>query len=328
MVEDVLEVLSTFIESTLKPCWIDYFPAALIATLVIGVTVAIYTANPEGIIPWARRPPTTMPTEEPRVHRARTLSSGALAVSDALGGSIQTDAEALSAVSWAASFFGGGCLEGYANAVTSKAKIVWQRAPPVRKYLCCFPQPLSDPEEEEQQQANGWATPELSESAERRWHAWTAHWVMKSSEDDKAEAAMKKQGVPYIVRKLFLRWRPERKFTINEDGYLELNSKSMLGGWIVLCSAPGTEQIGSYFGYKIRTVMSWEGDTMIAANHVTDPSGTTQITLSKHCELRGNAWIEPHGPHWVRTPLSLNPAPMRIMVDAFSLVDAFFRAAF
>ena len=89
---------------------------------------------------------------------------------------------------------------------------------------------------------------------------------------------------------LLLRFKPERKFIIDEDGYLVLNSRSLTGGWIVICSAEGTESLSSFFGYNIRSVMSWEpspvpntgSDMMITANHVTDPSGNTKVTYSKH----------------------------------------------
>jgi hypothetical protein len=53
----------------------------------------------------------------------------------------------------------------------------------------------------------------------------------------------------------------------------------------VICSAEGTTELSSYFGYTIKSVMSWEGGTMVTSNYVTDPSGCTKVTLSKH-------WIE------------------------------------
>ena len=64
---------------------------------------------------------------------------------------------------------------------------------------------------------------------------------MKHYEDDKAEATMKKQGVPYIVRKLYLRWKPERKFSGRPAPMLEL-----LGGRSCrLCMPDLSEPIAS-----------------------------------------------------------------------------------
>ena len=147
---------------------------------------------------------------------------------------------------------------------------------------------------------------------------------------------MKKQGLPYLIRKLLLRWKAERKFVMGEDGHLVLHSKALTGGWIgerppaaprggdglwcagagwgcdrgsrarrpppptaahrcaerrlrrafaVISSAEGTTEVSSYFGYTIRSVMSWEGEMLITSNHVTDPSGCTKVTLSQH-------WLE------------------------------------
>lgn len=50
----------------------------------------------------------------------------------------------------------------------------------------------------------------------------------------------------------------------------------------VICSAEGTAEKSSFFGYQILSVMSWEGNKMVTSNHVTDPSGGTKVTLSKH----------------------------------------------
>jgi len=115
--------------------------------------------------------------------------------------------------------------------------------------------------------------------------AWLGHWLMSRAENDKADAAMAKQGLPYLVRKLLLRWKAERKFHVGGDGHLVLSSKSLTGGWIIISSAEGTTEVSSYFGYEIKSVMSWEDHVMVTANHVTDPSGCTKVTLSKH-------WVE------------------------------------
>ena len=64
---------------------------------------------------------------------------------------------------------------------------------------------------------------------------------------------------------------------------------------------PGTTSLSSYFGYYIKSIMSWEGEVMITANHITDPYGTTKVPplLSPlHCvaasALRAHdAYLEP-----------------------------------
>ena len=37
------------------------------------------------------------------------------------------------------------------------------------------------------------------------------------------------------------------------------NSKSLTGGWIVIPAIEGATTEASYFGYQIKTIMSWEG---------------------------------------------------------------------
>ena len=181
-----------------KSIWNDYFPAALLLTAVVCFTAAIWNADWDAVIPWARDPKNDTDTPRLMGDMRSTLSPHSRRLSVALGGSVRTDEEALSTLAWLASFFGGGCLEGYMGYVSSKASVVWNKAPPVRKYLCCFPQPLQAPDGSPLSVSRAAS----NQHPEKRWDAWTSHWVMKYSEDDKADAAMKKQGVPYIVRKV------------------------------------------------------------------------------------------------------------------------------
>ena len=44
---------------------------------------------------------------------------------------------------------------------------------------------------------------------------------------------------------------------------------------------PGTTSLSSYFGYSIKSIMSWEGEVMVTANHITDPYGTTKVRFGR-----------------------------------------------
>jgi hypothetical protein len=45
----------------------------------------------------------------------------------------------------------------------------------------------------------------------RHKQRWIGHWELESSEDDKAEAVMKAEGVPFVARKVAMRFKPERR---------------------------------------------------------------------------------------------------------------------
>lgn len=115
-----------------------------------------------------------------------------------------------------------------------------------------------------------------------RWTAWLGHWVQEFSEDEKCDAAMCAAGVPYVVRKLLLQFKAERRFRLDSNGYLVICSRTLTGAWIDVCSAPGTTEHSSFFGYTIHSEMSWDGSTMVSTHLITDPSGDVKKTVSTH----------------------------------------------
>jgi len=226
--------------------------------------------------------------------RTRALSTHARRLSEALGmPEIHSDEDALSIAGFLASYFGGSkCFQGLPDFFGDTPLGQWGRGAreprdPAKSLLSCFASCLGKPDaapaapapSSEPLPGAPSAAPLKTDSSP---DAWLGHWVMSTAENDKADAAMKKQGLPYLIRKLLLRWRAERKFHLGEAGQLVLNSKSLTGGWIVISSTEGTTEVSSYFGYEIKSVMSWEGAIMVTSNYVTDPSGVTKLTLSRH----------------------------------------------
>jgi len=55
-----------------------------------------------------------------------------------------------------------------------------------------------------------WPGPKASESGGQK-RTWVGHWRVERSEDDKAEAVLKAEGVPYVARQIAMRFKPERR---------------------------------------------------------------------------------------------------------------------
>lgn len=135
---------------------------------------------------------------------------------------------------------GSRCLQGLPVFSDSSLESLDNSLPASNRWLGCFQQCL--PRKSEVQSSHADAS--VSEAGGERtsldtqsegagdMSAWVGHWVMFESENEKADAAMKKQGVPMLIRKLLLRWKAERKFHIDEEGHLVLHSKSMTGRWV------------------------------------------------------------------------------------------------
>ena len=112
--------------------------------------------------------------------------------------------------------------------------------------------------------------------------AWMGHWLLESSEDDKAEAALKAEGVPFLARKIAMKFRPERKFRVESDEVVG-EVKTISGGWTTL--HPNRETVSRTNGYTARAVTSWEGDgsVMVSVTTVTGPlGGHAGTTTTKH----------------------------------------------
>jgi len=99
--------------------------------------------------------------------------------------------------------------------------------------------------------------------------------VEDPEEDAKAEAMMKSQGVPWMVRKILMQIKPERKAyeEVAADGSktLVLASKSMSGEFIPAKCISGWTHHSEFFGYKFETVVTWlAGGVLRVENHVYD----------------------------------------------------------
>jgi len=156
---------------------------------------------------------------------------------------------------------------------------------------CCLPTPPSTPEASSQHAdpSSVISTAATAESELTPWTApWEGLWIMTGCELEKSDEVMRKQGCPYLIRKVLQRFRSERQLHVDEEGHLVLSTKTITGGWLVMSSATGTEQVSSFFGYEFLSVMSWEGvgegqtETMVTTCHVTDPSGKTSVATSRH----------------------------------------------
>jgi len=109
---------------------------------------------------------------------------------------------------------------------------------------------------------------------------WLGHWLLESSEDDKAEDALRAEGVPYLARKVAMRFKPERRFFM-EDSDMVGELKTLTGGWSEISVSRETTFRSA--GYVTRARTSWEGDVLITVTTVAGPFGkSTTTTTTRH----------------------------------------------
>ena len=150
-----------------------------------------------------------------------------------------------------------------------------------------------------------------------QWSQWCGHWVCVDAENEKADESLAVQGVPFVIRKVLLRWTPERKFVVDADGHLVFMSRTLAGGWKRLCAkdgavraaarpesasatalscrvahplaCPGATQthVEHYFGYEMRAVMSWDGDTLVSTTTTTSKRACRGPTARPRCRWGG-----------------------------------------
>jgi len=110
---------------------------------------------------------------------------------------------------------------------------------------------------------------------------WLGHWDLESSENDKAEQAMRAEGVPFLARKIALRFKSERRFAREDDGRLVGRLKTVTGGWTEMSTArPSTSKAG---GFAARSVTTWEAEGVLCTvSTVTGPMGGAKVTTTRH----------------------------------------------
>ena len=112
--------------------------------------------------------------------------------------------------------------------------------------------------------------------------AWLGHWELDDSENDKAEGIMRAEGVPFLARKLALRFKSERRFAQHEgDGMLVGELKTVTGKWTEMSVAHAT--FTKARGFAAHSRSQWEGDSVLCTvSTVTGPMGGTKTTTIRH----------------------------------------------
>lgn len=112
--------------------------------------------------------------------------------------------------------------------------------------------------------------------------AWLGHWELDASENDKAEEVMRAEGVPFLARKLALRFKSERRFAQHEgDGTLVGELKTVSGKWTEMSVTHATTTKGG--GYAAHSRSQWEGDGVLCTvSTVTGPMGGIKTTTTRH----------------------------------------------
>jgi len=107
---------------------------------------------------------------------------------------------------------------------------------------------------------------------------WLGHWMMQSSEDDKAEAALKAEGVPFLARKMAMRFKPERRFSI-QGNELVGEIKTVTGGWSKI--SPSHKTTFRSGGFRTIAKTTWKGNVLCTISTVTGPFGGSE-TETRH----------------------------------------------
>ena len=112
--------------------------------------------------------------------------------------------------------------------------------------------------------------------------AWLGHWVLDASENEKAEQILRAEGVPFLARKLALRFKSERRFAQHEvDGTIVGELKTVSGKWMEMSLTHATASKGGGFAAQSRS--QWEGDGVLCTiSTVTGPMGGVKTTTTRH----------------------------------------------
>jgi hypothetical protein len=130
----------------------------------------------------------------------------------------------------------------------------------------------------------GWLEQLKREPKAKPEEEWLGHWELESSENDKAEQAMKREGVPYLARKIALRFKSERRFKSDEEhgGQLVGEIKTVTGKWTEMSTTHPT--LSKAGGFAAKSVTSWEADGVLrTVSTVTGPmGGSSKVTTTRH----------------------------------------------
>ena len=121
-----------------------------------------------------------------------------------------------------------------------------------------------------------------SDSGRPGHQEWLGHWDLESSENDKAEQAMRAEGVPYLARRVAMRFKPERRFVRDShSGELVGELKAVTGAWTEMSTShPSTSRAG---GFAAHSVSTWENDGVLCTvSTVKGPMGGTKVTTTRH----------------------------------------------
>lgn len=112
--------------------------------------------------------------------------------------------------------------------------------------------------------------------------AWLGHWELDASENEKAEQILRAEGVPFLARKLALRFKSERRFAQHEaDGTLVGELKTVSGKWTEMSLTHAITTKGGGFAAHSRS--QWEGDGVLCTvSTVTGPMGGIKTTTTRH----------------------------------------------
>jgi len=125
-----------------------------------------------------------------------------------------------------------------------------------------------------------WPGPKASGSGGQK-RTWVGHWRVERSEDDKAEAVLKAEGVPYVARQIAMRFKPERRFYESDNGQLIGELKTVTGGWSQM--DPEHDTTFRSGGYRSKAHSTWQGDTVLCTiTTVVGPLGGKSTTTTRH----------------------------------------------
>jgi len=113
--------------------------------------------------------------------------------------------------------------------------------------------------------------------AERRRVVWTlGAGELRGS---KAEAVLRKEGVPFLARRVAMSFKPERKFFMYGDTLMG-QLKTLTGGWSEISTSKTTHFRTP--GYRTRSTTTWKGHVLCTRTVVEGPGGRRSETTTRH----------------------------------------------
>jgi len=111
--------------------------------------------------------------------------------------------------------------------------------------------------------------------------AWLGHWLLESSEDAKAEAVMRKEGVPFLARRVAMSFKSERRFFMHGETLVG-EVKTLTGGWSEMSTLRATHFRSP--GYRTRSTTSWKGNMLCTRTVVDGPLGRSETTTRHYID--------------------------------------------